>query len=97
MALPEGHKAVRVSISGCVQGVWFRGWTVDQARSRSLNGWVRNRADGTVEAIFVGPVDLVDEMVAACYEGPPTADVVEVTVTPAMGLVVSGFHQKPTI
>ena len=50
-----------------------------------------------MEAIFVGPVDLVDEMVAACYEGPPTADVVEVTVTPAMGLVVSGFHQKPTI
>ena len=97
MALPEGHKAVRVSISGRVQGVWFRGWTVDQARSRALDGWVRNRADGTVEAIFVGPVDLVDEMVAACQEGPPTADVVEVTVTPAMGLVVSGFHQKPTI
>jgi len=97
VALPEGHKAVRVSISGRVQGVWFRGWTVDQARSRSLDGWVRNRADGTVEAIFVGPADLVDEMVAACYEGPPTADVVEVGVTPAMGLVVSGFHQKPTI
>jgi acylphosphatase len=97
VALPEGHKAVRVSISGCVQGVWFRGWTVDQARSRSLDGWVRNRADGTVEAIFVGPVDLVDEMVAACHEGPPAADVVEVTVTPAMGLVVSGFHQKPSI
>ena len=95
--LPEGHKAVRVTISGRVQGVWFRGWTVDQARSRALDGWVRNRADGTVEAIFVGPGGLVDEMVAACHDGPPAAHVVEVVVTPAMGLVVSGFHQKPTI
>ncbi len=97
MLLPEGHKAVRVRITGRVQGVWYRGWTIDEARTRSLDGWVRNRADGSVEAIFVGPIDLVDEMVEACREGPPAAEVADVEVTQAMGLVVSGFHQKPTI
>jgi acylphosphatase len=95
--LPEGHKAVRVRITGRVQGVWYRGWTVDEAKARALDGWVRNRADGSVEAIFVGPIELVDEMVEACREGPLAAEVADVTVTPAMGLVVSGFHQKPTI
>ncbi len=83
--MPEGHKAVRVTISGRVQGVWFRGWTVEQARSRALDGWVRNRADGTVEAIFVGPLEAVDEMVVACHDGPPAADVVEVAVDAGHG------------
>jgi len=86
-----------VRITGRVQGVWFRGWTVDQARSRTLDGWVRNRTDGSVEAIFVGEETLVDEMIAICHEGPPAAKVSDVSVEPAMGLVVSGFHQKPTI
>ncbi len=95
--VPEGHKAVRVRITGRVQGVWFRGWTVDQARSRTLDGWVRNRTDGSVEAIFVGEETLVDEMIAICHEGPLAAKVSDVSVEPAMGLVVSGFHQKPTI
>jgi len=95
--VPEGHKAARVRITGRVQGVWFRGWTVDQARSRTLDGWVRNRTDGSVEAIFVGEETLVDEMIAICREGPPAAKVSDVSVEPAVGLVVSGFHQKPTI
>ena len=52
---------VRVVISGRVQGVWYRGWTVDEARARGLDGWVRNRRDGSVEAVFQGP--------AAAHEG----------------------------
>lgn len=72
------ESSVRVLITGRVQGVWFRGWTVEQARARGLRGWVRNRTDGSVEAVFCGPVDLVDEMVESCRMGPPSADVTRV-------------------
>ena len=71
-------KRVRVVISGRVQGVWFRGWTEDQARRRGLDGWVRNRRDGTVEALFQGDDQEVDEMVDLCRQGPPFAQVHEV-------------------
>ena len=50
-------KAVNAVISGKVQGVWYRAWTVEQARKRGLAGWVRNRNDGTVEAVFAGPAE----------------------------------------
>ena len=50
---------VRVRISGRVQGVWYRGWTVDEARRLGLSGWVRNRRDGSVEAVFSGPEHVV--------------------------------------
>ena len=47
-------KSVHVSIEGRAQGVWYRAWTVEQAEKRSLSGWVRNRRDGSVEAVFSG-------------------------------------------
>ena len=49
------RKIVHVLISGTVQGVWFRAWTVQEAQKRGLDGWVRNRRDGDVEAVFAGP------------------------------------------
>ena len=55
--------AVRVRISGRVQGVWYRGWAVDTARNLGVQGWVRNRRDGTVEALFAGPLEAVQRMV----------------------------------
>lgn len=69
----------KVRISGRVQGVWYRGWAVRQATALGLRGWVRNRADGTVEALFAGPPSDVDAMVEACREGPPAARVDSVT------------------
>ncbi len=60
----------RVLISGQVQGVGFRAWTQDEAELRGLSGWVRNRRDGSVEALFVGPSDLVAEMIETCRKGP---------------------------
>ena len=76
-------KAVRLLISGRVQGVWYRGWTVDTARALGLRGWVRNCRDGRVEALVAGPAGPVDQFIAACRDGPPAARVTGVEVTPA--------------
>ncbi|HET7410309.1 MAG TPA: acylphosphatase [Paracoccaceae bacterium] len=67
--------AVEARIRGRVQGVWYRGWTDDEATRRGLSGWVRNEPDGTVSALFVGPRAAVEEMLAACREGPIAARV----------------------
>ncbi|PWC54323.1 acylphosphatase [Azospirillum sp. TSO22-1] len=92
----SGRKAVLVRISGRVQGVWYRGWTVERASALGLNGWVRNRADGTVEALFAGPADRVDAMLAACREGPPAAVVRDVAVEPAPDPGGGPFEQRAT-
>jgi acylphosphatase len=86
--------AVRVMIRGRVQGVWYRGWTVDQATARGLRGWVRNRRDGSVEAVFVGPSAKVEAMVAACHQGPPTARVTSVERFEADDPGTAGFGQR---
>lgn len=97
-------KAVRVVVAGRVQGVWFRGWTVDQAQAMGLDGWVRNRADGTVEAVFRGSPELVDRAAAGCWRGPPSAAVTSITISPATDLPAcdipesgAGFAQRPTV
>ncbi len=92
----ETVKRVRVVISGRVQGVWFRGWTVDEASPRGLSGWVRNRRDGTVEAVFEGAPEAVDAMVEACRTGPPAARVVHVEPFSDDDPVAPGFHSRPT-
>ena len=74
-------KSARVIIHGWVQGVYFRAFTRDQARSLGLTGWVRNRRDGTVEALFEGEKDKVDEMVAWCKRGSPSSRVEQVEVS----------------
>ena len=64
-----------VSIRGRVQGVGYRAWTADEARRRGLEGWVRNRRDGSVEAVLSGADDVIAEMLAACRRGPSSARV----------------------
>jgi len=64
-----------VVVRGRVQGVGFRAWAEYTALERGLQGWVRNRRDGSVEALFVGPADIVAAMIAACKQGPPGARV----------------------
>ncbi|MEX2009812.1 MAG: acylphosphatase [Dongiaceae bacterium] len=95
MALGPGEKAVTARIRGEVQGVWFRSWTVEEATRRGLRGWVRNRRDGSVEALFAGPAAAVDGMVAACRKGPPLARVAEVETSPA-DESPPGFRQIPS-
>lgn len=67
-------------ISGFVQGVFFRANTQEKALSLGLKGWVRNRSDGTVEAVFEGEKVKVEEMIGWCYKGPPGARVKDVSV-----------------
>jgi acylphosphatase len=64
-----------VTISGRVQGVGYRYFVEHEARSRDLEGWVRNRRDGSVEALFAGPAGAVTAMIAACRRGPSSARV----------------------
>ena len=77
-----------------MQGVWFRDSCRREALTRDVAGWVRNRMDGTVEAVFEGPAPAVAEMVAWCRVGPPRADVsgIDVTEEPPEGIV--GFRVR---
>ena len=90
-------KAIKVLIEGRVQGVWFRGWTVENARRLNLGGWVRNRRDGSVQALFSGPVEHVDEMLRLCAEGPPSADVSSVEHIAHNTPVDLGFRIKRSV
>jgi acylphosphatase len=85
-----------VRIEGHVQGVWYRGWTVDEATRLGLDGWVRNRRDGSVEVVLAGPPEAVDAMIAACHRGPPSARVDRVVASPSTESVPAGFEQRAT-
>ena len=94
----QPDKTVRAHIRGRVQGVWYRGWTQDTARQLGVTGWVRNRKDGSVEAVFSGSETDVDQMLEKCWKGPPAAKVESVDVTPETEPpTASGFAQKPTL
>ncbi|MGQ7791625.1 acylphosphatase [Faunimonas sp. B44] len=76
-------KAVAARIEGLVQGVGFRAWTKRQADRLEVFGWVRNEPDGTVSALFCGPRESVDAMVALCRRGPPGSHVTHVQAADA--------------
>jgi acylphosphatase len=75
--------ARRVSIKGRVQGVGFRAWVEHMALRRGLEGWVRNRRDGSVEAVFAGPAETVAAVIEACRDGPGGSRVDAVDAFPA--------------
>ena len=91
------RKAVQVIISGRVQGVGFRAWTKSNATKKGLSGWVRNRSEGTVEAVFSGKADHVDAMLLACKDGPLASRVKDVTTQDWAEAVSSGFELKGTV
>jgi acylphosphatase len=78
-----GSAIRHVTIRGRVQGVGYRAWVEHQARVRELEGWVRNRKDGCVEALFAGAADVLSDMVESCRRGPAAARVERVEDEPA--------------
>ncbi|WNJ98223.1 acylphosphatase [Thalassospiraceae bacterium LMO-JJ14] len=90
-------RAVHVYIEGRVQGVWYRGWTVQQAENLGLAGWVRNRRDGRVEAVFCGDTDAIDTMITLCRSGPPLARVDNIIVSQAKADGLGSFDTRPTV
>ncbi|MGB7404395.1 MAG: acylphosphatase [Pacificimonas sp.] len=94
MRVPTTSKRFRVH--GKVQGVWYRGWTVDTANALDLAGWVRNRRDGTVEILASGPPDKVDALAAKLKTGPEAARVDRVEAVVADEAIPMGFAQRPT-
>jgi acylphosphatase len=84
----------RVVVHGRVQGVWFRDTTRRAAHRYSVHGWVRNRPDGAVEAVFEGPEDAVTRLVELCRVGPSGARVDRVDVVDEAPEGLSGFDVR---
>lgn len=97
MSAPEATKCLRVRVEGRVQGVWFRAWAAEEATKRGLRGWVRNRADGSVEVQLCGPAARVDEMVTLCRRGPPLARVQGIIAAAVEDDGEPGFRSLPTV
>jgi acylphosphatase len=87
----------RLVIHGRVQGVGYRAWACAAARRLGLDGWVRNRRDGTVEAYVRGGQAAVEDLIRRCHEGPPAARVEKVESQPADESVTQGFIQRETV
>lgn len=89
--------AARLVIEGRVQGVGFRWWVVEAASGLGLDGWVRNRADGSVEALAIGEAGEIERLISACREGPSSALVQSVRAEPAQDDGSAGFEQRATL
>jgi len=87
---------LRLRITGRVQGVGYRAFVERQAARLNLAGWVRNRADGSVEAVVAGDTAAVEAMSAACRTGPRSAAVMNVETNPAAPIAEPGFRVLPT-
>jgi len=94
--MPARMETVRLIVTGRVQGVGYRLWTTRIAARLGLRGWVRNRADGSVEALVTGPLEAVEAIVEASREGPYGARVTDVTVTPRRDDGSIGFTARRT-
>jgi acylphosphatase len=101
--MADEDRIVRVMIRGLVQGVGYRAWTQIEAERRGLRGFVRNRLNGNVEAVFAGPTDAVQSLCEACWQGPRLAQVesVEIEDVDASALedlgLGDGFRQLSTL
>ncbi|RYE47318.1 MAG: acylphosphatase [Hyphomicrobiales bacterium] len=90
------RRAVHVVITGRVQGVGFRAFVEREAAALRLEGWVRNRRDGTVEAVFAGDEGEIQHILMELNAGPPAAAVTDVRTGPYEGPIPPGFSSLPT-
>lgn len=89
--------ARNIRVTGKVQGVWFRGWTVETARALGISGWVRNRRDGSVEVLAVGDVAAVQRLIERLHQGPPSSRVEQVVVQEVAVEAIEGFAGRSTV
>lgn len=88
----------RLVVTGRVQGVFYRDWFVEQATALGLDGWVRNRADNSVEAVVEGAPEMVEAIIARAHDGSPAARVDTVAVSEdASAETLDGFARRPTV
>src|SRR3546814_16089248 len=87
--------ARRLRIHGRVQGVFYRNWTVQTARSLGLSGWVRNRRDGTVEAVVAGSEADIKRFISLAHAGPPAAHVTRIDDSDEDEDAFSSFEKRP--
>jgi acylphosphatase len=88
---------LRLRIEGIVQGVGFRAFVLREANARRLNGWVRNRLDGSVEAVASGPTKQIEALVTACTRGPTGARVAHIDLSATETPSGVGFSLRPTL
>lgn len=90
-------KARHLFIAGRVHGVGFRDWLLRQARAHQLEGWVRNRADGRVEAVLAGEEAAIEAVLLLARQGPPLAQVTEIVESFCEPPEEPGFIRRPTL
>lgn len=93
----DGLTTLRLRIEGFVQAVGYRNFAIQEARRLGLDGWVRNRADGTVEALVSGATGAVEDFVGACMRGPAGSTVKNVELHAADPPAEKGFRQRPSL
>ncbi len=93
----EEKTALRFRIEGFVQAVGYRNFAIDEARRLGLNGWIRNRSDGTVEVLASGETKKIEAFAQACMRGPRGARVTSVEMHDAEAPSDEGFYRRPSV
>jgi len=89
--------SLRLKVEGFVQAVGFRNFAIEKAKALNLDGWVRNRSDGTVEALISGSTKSVEAFVAACTQGPAGSKITSIDLHNAEPPEEKGFHRRPSL
>jgi acylphosphatase len=93
----DERPTVYLRAEGRVQGVGYRAFVEVNAAELAIDGWVRNRRDGSVEAVFQGRPDRISKMIERCRQGPPAAVVTDIAVRAEVASALLGFIVRPTI
>lgn len=88
---------LRLRIEGFVQAVGYRHFAVQEARKLGVDGWIRNRTDGTVEALVSGTTKAVEDFIGACMRGPAGSTVRNIDLNVAEPPTEKGFHPRPSV
>lgn len=89
--------SLRIRVEGYVQAVGYRHFAINEALRLKLDGWIRNRSDGTVEILISGPTKTVEAFVAASMKGPPGSRVNNVELHNSEPPAETGFHRRPSV